>query len=157
MITLKAAMPALLMLSLNAYANGYCDTRQTPQAVETCYQQSLQGLKRAVDKSLARILNSPDYSQATKTQVVNDQQAWERKVQATCQNYVCVESSLQARIGQLNRLAQQKPAATPMDPDTCLDTWVAAYRREEGEEVAVTHDQITEWQGWCSEGKLPKE
>lgn len=157
MITLKAAMPALLMLSLNANANGYCDTRQTPQAVETCYQQSLQGLKRAVDKSLARILNSPDYSHATKTQVVNDQKAWERKVQATCQNYVCVESSLQARIGQLNRLAQQKPAATQMDPDTCLDTWVAAYRREQGEEVTVTHDQITEWQGWCSEGKLPKE
>lgn len=152
---LKAAIPALLILSINAYANGYCDSKQTSQAVETCYRQSLLVLKRAVDKSLAKVLNSPSHSQTTKNQVLEEQQAWEQTVQATCQNYACVEFNFQGRLLQLNRLGQQQQASAEVDPDACLDAWIAAYRQEEGDEVPIIHDQITEWQGWCSEGKLP--
>lgn len=72
---LKAVIPAMLMMSINAHANGYCDSRQTPQAVNTGYQQSLQALKRGVDKSLAGILISPHNSQATKNQVLEEQRA----------------------------------------------------------------------------------
>ncbi|AWE74651.1 hypothetical protein CSC32_2644 [Pseudomonas aeruginosa] len=42
-----------------------------------------------------------------------------------------------------------------MDAEACLDAWIAAYRQEEGDEVAIIHDQITEWQQWCSGGRLP--
>lgn len=152
---LKVIVPALLMISINAHANGYCDSKQTPQAVDACYQHSLQILKKAVDKALAKNLNSPNHSQATKNQVLEEQQAWEQRVQATCQNYACVEFYLQGRLLQLNRLPQQKHASTGVDPEACLDEWIAAYRQEEGDEITIIHDQITEWQNWCSEGKLP--
>ena len=152
---LKMIVPALLMMSINAHANGYCDSKQTSQAVDACYQHSLQILKKAVDKALAKNLNSPNHSQATKNQVLEEQQAWEQRVQATCQNYTCVEFYLQGRLLQLNRLPQQKQTYTGVDPEVCLDAWIAAYRQEEGDEITIIHDQIAEWQEWCSEGKLP--
>ena len=153
---LRMIVPALLMMSINAHADGYCDSKQTQQAVDACYQHSFQILKGAVDKALARNLNSPNHSQATKSQVLEEQQAWEQRVQATCQNYACVEFYLQGRLMQLNRLPpQQKQASTGVDPDACLDAWIAAYRHEKRDEITIIHDQIAEWQGWCSEGKLP--
>jgi antitoxin component YwqK of YwqJK toxin-antitoxin module len=47
-------------------------------------------------------------------------------------------------------------SATP-EADTglsmCVSTWVTAFRKEQGEDVIVTKDQLDEWQAWCSQGK----
>lgn len=41
------------------------------------------------------------------------------------------------------------------DQKSCFDQWVDAYHQELGEDAMVTHDQMTEWEEWCSEGKHP--
>ncbi|MDV2877211.1 hypothetical protein [Pseudomonas aeruginosa] len=75
-------------------------------------------------------------------------------IQTNCQNYACVEYQFQGRLLQLGRM-KADPAPSAMDAEACLDAWIAAYRQEEGDEVAIIHDQITEWQQWCSGGRLP--
>lgn len=56
---------------------------------------------------------------------------------------------------KLDRTPEPKPASASLNPDACLDAWVAAYREEEGDEVAIIRDQISEWEDWCSKGKQP--
>lgn len=97
-------------------------------------------------------MNSPNYSEATKQRVQEEHHVWEQSVQTNCQNYACVEYQLQGRLLHLGRI---KAAPSAMDAEACLDAWIAAYRQDEGDEVAIIHDQITEWQQWCSEGRLP--
>ncbi|WP_073660355.1 hypothetical protein [Pseudomonas aeruginosa] len=149
---LTALVPILLLASMNVQANAYCDSRRSAQEVETCYRQSLTALKRAVDKGFNKIMNSPNYSEATKQRVQEEHHVWEQSVQTNCQNYACVEYQLQGRLLHLGRI---KAAPSAMDAEACLDGWIAAYRQDEGDEVAIIHDQITEWQQWCSEGRLP--
>lgn len=144
----------LLATSINVQANAYCDSRRSVQEVETCYRQSLTALKRAVDKGLSRIMNSRNYSEVSKQRIFEEQHAWEQSVQTNCQDYACVEYQFQGRLLQLGRM-KADPAPSAMDTEACLDDWIAAYRQEEGDEVAIIHDQITEWQQWCSEGRLP--
>lgn len=152
---LTALVPILLLAtSINVQANAYCDSRRSAQEVETCYRQSLTALKRAVDKGFNKIMNSPNYSEATKQRVQEEHHIWEQSVQTNCQNYACVEYQFQGRLLQLGRM-KADPAPSAMDAEACLDAWIAAYRQEEGDEVAIIHDQITEWQQWCSEGHLP--
>lgn len=38
---------------------------------------------------------------------------------------------------------------------TCLDDWIAAFRKEAGEDAMIVSEQLNEWEGWCSEGKRP--
>ncbi|HHN0024738.1 TPA: hypothetical protein ACRLYD_000037 [Pseudomonas aeruginosa] len=150
---LTALVPILLLAtSINVQANAYCDSRRSAQELETCYRQSLAALKRAVDKGFNKIMNSPNYSEATKQRVQEEHHVWEQSVQTNCQNYACVEYQFQGRLLQLGRI---KAAPSAMDAEACLDAWIAAYRQDEGDEVAIIHDQITEWQQWCSEGRLP--
>lgn len=152
---LTALVPILLLAnSINVQANAYYDSRRSAQEVDTCYRQSLTALKRAVDKGLSRIMNSRNYSEVSKQRVLEEQHAWEQSVQTNCQDYACVEYQFQGRLLQLGRM-KADPASSAMDAEACLDDWIAAYRREEGDEVAIIHDQITEWQQWCSEGRLP--
>lgn len=40
-------------------------------------------------------------------------------------------------------------------PNSCVDAWTAAYRRERGDEAIVTVDQLGEWQSWCNAGRQP--
>ncbi|ALU49750.1 TPA: hypothetical protein ACHSDM_004718 [Pseudomonas aeruginosa] len=144
----------LLATSINVQANAYCDSRRSVQEVETCYRQSLTALKRAVDKGLSKIMSSRNYSEVSKQRIFEEQHAWEQSVQTNCQDYACVEYQFQGRLLQLGRM-KADPAPSAMDTEACLDDWIAAYRQEEGDEVAIIHDQITEWQQWCSEGRLP--
>lgn len=76
---LTALVPILLLASINVQANAYCDSRRSAQEVETCYRQSLTALKRAVDKGFNKIMNSPNYSEATKQRVQEEQHVWERR------------------------------------------------------------------------------
>lgn len=45
--------------------------------------------------------------------------------------------------------------AAVVSAETCLDSWVSAYRNEVGEDAMVTSGQIGEWEDWCAEGKMP--
>jgi antitoxin component YwqK of YwqJK toxin-antitoxin module len=71
-------------------------------------------------------------------------------------------SSSQAAVWQAQAAAQA--AAVPASPvsatsgaDTglspCVSAWIAAFRKEKGEDVIVTKDQLDEWAQWCSQGK----
>lgn len=102
---LTALIPILLLAtSINVQANAYCDSRRSDLEVETCYRQSLTALKRAVDKGFNKIMNSPNYSEATRQRVQKEQRAWEQRVQTNCQNYACVEYQFQGRLLQLGRM-----------------------------------------------------
>jgi len=58
-------------------------------------------------------------------------------------------------------LAATPPSSINADPssvvnkDNCLDTWIAAYRKEIGDEAMIVSGQIDEWNQWCDEGQLP--
>lgn len=47
--------------------------------------------------------------------------------------------------------ALSEPSNT--DTDQCVDHWIDAYRKEVGDDAAVTQGQLDEWDGWCKEGK----
>lgn len=38
---------------------------------------------------------------------------------------------------------------------SCVDSWIKAFRDEVGEEQPINNEQIGEWEVWCSEGRLP--
>jgi antitoxin component YwqK of YwqJK toxin-antitoxin module len=42
-----------------------------------------------------------------------------------------------------------------VDADKCQNDWVSAYRSQAGSDAPVTADQLSEWNAWCSEGKVP--
>ena len=39
--------------------------------------------------------------------------------------------------------------------DSCVDSWVKAYREEVGPEAMVVHGQLQEWEDWCKQGQWP--
>lgn len=51
--------------------------------------------------------------------------------------------------------AAANPQAAAQGSAACLDSWIAAFRKEHGEEAAVNHGQLEEWEAWCKEGKRP--
>ncbi|BBB66552.1 hypothetical protein UNDYM_2299 [Undibacterium sp. YM2] len=54
--------------------------------------------------------------------------------------------------------------ATPSRPATasstasnnCVDLWIAAHKKVVGEDTPIASDQISEWELWCKEGKVPQ-
>lgn len=39
--------------------------------------------------------------------------------------------------------------------EECFESWVTAYRREEGEDALINYARSYEWKTWCNEGKTP--
>ncbi|MCY1295448.1 hypothetical protein D9M70_447900 [compost metagenome] len=39
--------------------------------------------------------------------------------------------------------------------ESCIDSWITAYRNETGEDALVNREQLDEWDDWCKEGKAP--
>ncbi|WP_271410524.1 hypothetical protein [Pseudomonas sp. Q1-7] len=48
-----------------------------------------------------------------------------------------------------------KEKASSSDTDTCVDKWISAFRKENGEEALIHYSFFDEWEGWCAEGKQP--
>lgn len=46
-------------------------------------------------------------------------------------------------------------ATSAASVDACVDSWVAAFRKVQGDEAMIAQDQIGEWTDWCKQGKLP--
>lgn len=46
-------------------------------------------------------------------------------------------------------------AGISVDPEQCLNAWIEAFRKDLGEDAMIVGEQLSEWEGWCSEGKLP--
>lgn len=46
-------------------------------------------------------------------------------------------------------------AGANVDPEQCLNAWIEAFREDVGEDAMIVGEQLSEWSGWCSEGKLP--
>lgn len=49
-----------------------------------------------------------------------------------------------------------EPKTAVASKESCSDSWMSAYRKEVGDEAAITSDQISEWEQWCAEGKMPE-
>lgn len=156
---LKILMLPLLFSSIAAHAASYCDSKATQQATNDCYRQSILTYKKGIDRSLTELLAMPGQTRQSRAALEQDQSTWESKVQNTCRDFACFEYQFIGRLTQVNRLKEQQgknnASAQPAKADQCLDAWVNAYRKEQGEDATVTHDQSTEWESWCSEGKLP--
>lgn len=156
---MKILIAPILFASLTAHAASYCDSKPTAQATNDCYRQSILTYKKGIDKTMSELMAMPGQTAQSKTALMESQSAWESKVQNTCRDFACFEYQFIGRLTQVNRLKEQqrniKISTQSVDPDQCLDAWVNAYRKEEGEDAMVTHDQSTEWESWCSEGKRP--
>lgn len=50
--------------------------------------------------------------------------------------------------------ASPAPTASVASP-ACVDSWIAAHRKEVGPDAPINSEQIGEWEGWCKEGKRP--
>ncbi|MGH8381326.1 hypothetical protein [Pseudomonas sp.] len=152
------ALP-LLLASTTTYAASYCDSKPTQQAINNCYKQSASTYKKAVDKSLSELLEMPGQNAQSKAVIMQNQKKWESQVQNSCSDFACFEYQFIGRLTQINRLKEQqskiKTRTKAIDPNQCLNAWIDAYRKEAGEDATVTQDQGMEWEGWCSEGKLP--
>ncbi|ASD13579.1 MULTISPECIES: hypothetical protein [Pseudomonadaceae] len=46
-------------------------------------------------------------------------------------------------------------ASASTDPEQCLNAWIKAFREDVGEDAMIVGEQLNEWKGWCSKGKLP--
>ena len=46
-------------------------------------------------------------------------------------------------------------SASEANNSSCVESWAAAFHREQGEDAVVAVEQIEEWKSWCSEGKRP--
>lgn len=46
-------------------------------------------------------------------------------------------------------------ASASIDPEQCLKAWIKAFRDDVGEDAMIVGEQLDEWKGWCSKGKLP--
>ena len=46
-------------------------------------------------------------------------------------------------------------ASASTDPEQCLNAWIKAFRDDVGEDAMIVGEQLNEWKGWCSKGKLP--
>lgn len=54
---------------------------------------------------------------------------------------------------QKNSLLNATQSATASQD--CLDSWIAAFRKEQGAEAVIAVDQLNEWEGQCSQGEKP--
>lgn len=45
------------------------------------------------------------------------------------------------------------PASAQPTDAQCVDQWVDAFHRENGQDAAVSADQLDEWSEWCKEGR----
>lgn len=49
------------------------------------------------------------------------------------------------------------PQEVYSEPDNeCVDSWIAAYRAENGDDAIVRYDQNEEWAAWCAKGLRPE-
>ena len=55
--------------------------------------------------------------------------------------------------GQLVQSVDHRAGSPSLE--TCVSLWTAAYRKEVGEGVVISTDQLGEWNIWCNEGKRP--
>jgi len=62
-------------------------------------------------------------------------------------------SAVDALKQALSTSTTSKHREVPSDSRTCVDDWVKAHRKVAGEDAAITADQLSEWQEWCSQGK----
>ncbi|HCF7328965.1 TPA: hypothetical protein NIJ57_001591 [Pseudomonas aeruginosa] len=51
--------------------------------------------------------------------------------------------------------AIQRQGVSLAHNENCHDAWITAYRNEIGDDAVVTSEQLSEWDDWCKEGKLP--
>lgn len=54
-----------------------------------------------------------------------------------------------------NGIPQKNSPPSAAATQDCTDLWMAAFRKEQGAEAAISSDQLDEWQGWCNQGKKP--
>lgn len=58
----------------------------------------------------------------------------------------------------ISGVPQAEYSNKPVNTDNnqgCVDLWSDKHRKEAGPDTMISQDQITEWTGWCNEGKLP--
>lgn len=49
----------------------------------------------------------------------------------------------------------QAAASSGVADNGCVPLWIAAYRKENGNDAIVTADQLSEWGSWCKDGRKP--
>ncbi|EPW8810489.1 toxin-antitoxin system YwqK family antitoxin [Pseudomonas aeruginosa] len=55
----------------------------------------------------------------------------------------------------LNPSATNAKSSSIVTSDNCLEAWISAFREEVGEDALIVSEQLSEWESWCSEGRLP--
>ena len=51
--------------------------------------------------------------------------------------------------------AAQPGTGTGAPTEACVEDWVRAFRKGNGDEAAIRHDMIAEWESWCRQRKKP--
>jgi antitoxin component YwqK of YwqJK toxin-antitoxin module len=52
-------------------------------------------------------------------------------------------------------LQSNSQAPSVKNTGTCVDNWMTAFRKENGEDSMISMDQMSEWENWCKQGKSP--
>lgn len=87
------AIVAFFAIATNVFANGYCDTRGSAQAVNQCYVSNIQTVNALVNRHYQMLAGSGKYSQQQKANLELNQLQWEEKVRQQCRDNPCVYES----------------------------------------------------------------
>lgn len=93
---------AIFAFSVDAMANGYCDTRQTQADVSRCYKDNIDLRNNLIQGTLNKIMTSTKIPYAEKKSVKKNHVLWESQVNSQCKSQACVENSLIQRNAQLD-------------------------------------------------------
>lgn len=64
---------------------------------------------------------------------------------------VAVEGPIKTSTPDVPKVSQPGPQKI----EACVDNWMAAFRKENGEDAPVRTEQLDEWEAWCKDGRLP--
>lgn len=104
------AVLAFFAIAMNASANGYCDGRGNPQAVNQCYVVNIQMQNSLVTQHYQQLSRSPKYTMKQKAELEINQLQWEQSVRQQCRVNACVEQSYvernRALVAEINRTSR---------------------------------------------------
>jgi uncharacterized protein YecT (DUF1311 family) len=145
----------LSVLSANAMAS-WCSTRQTQRDMDHCYKVTIESTKTQVGNSYTKLMNTPGLTDEQRGALENNQMQWWEGLKSACGSAECALNSLYERDRMLQaEIIKSAAQAVPVPVASCEDQWIVAFRKEVGEDAMISADQLSEWEGWCKEGKKP--
>lgn len=125
-------------------------TTYAPDGKQVVYTTTvLDGLKHGTEESFDATTGKPLASAIWSNGKLNGSfKKWDA-------NGVLISDDIYENGVVVNKGSVPSTGGTNEQAEVCEDRWMTAFRKQNGQDAAVTMDQITEWSAWCKTGKTP--